>query len=553
MTLLRLAAVLAVCTLMLFSTGCDDISTPTFTADPTITENPNPAVPLAAIVNAATNEPTVLDIQVSDGKREWKIPTPSAYSLSHSLPVLGLRPDRQHLVTVFARNEAGKVTASTQLEFTTAPLPDDFPALDVLVSNPAKMEPGVTLFALMRWPDGEEPDDEYGLAVAVDEQGEVVWYRRGDHLFEDTFRSPSDHLLTLVGYNRLEESDMLGNVVTSWHAAEHPAREANELVPEGSIPVATETFHHDIQQMPSGNLLVLSTEMRRIDDYPTSIEDGESATAPANVIGDVVVEFARDGTIVNEWKLMDLLDVRRLGYESLGGIWDIWAYEDVEGGTRDWSHGNSVFYHAEGDSILVSLRHQEAVISFSRTNGELNWILGTHDGWQDPWNQYLLTPEGDEFEWQFHQHAAEITADGSLIIFDNGNFRAFPPQVAATAENSYSRAVEYQIDAASKTVRQAWSYGNPENEVFYSPFISEADRLPITGNVLITDGGRIRDEQGRPSDQIVGGEHWARIVEVTHSDQPEKVFELVVDARGDDDPIGWAVYRSERLPSLYAN
>jgi hypothetical protein len=171
MTLLRLAAVLAVCTLMLFSTGCDDISTPTFTADPTITENPNPAVPLAAIVNAATNEPTVLDIQVSDGKREWKIPTPSAYSLSHSLPVLGLRPDRQHLVTVFARNEAGKVTASTQLEFTTAPLPDDFPALDVLVSNPAKMEPGVTLFALMRWPDGEEPDDEYGLAVAVDEQG----------------------------------------------------------------------------------------------------------------------------------------------------------------------------------------------------------------------------------------------------------------------------------------------------------------------------------------------------------------------------------------------
>lgn len=553
MTLLRLAAAFSICALILPNAGCDNASTPTFTADPVITKNPNTAVPLAAIVSTETNEPTIIDIQVGDGNRQWKIPTPTNYSLSHSLVVLGLKPDRQHLVTVTARNEAGKSTTPSQLKFTTPPLPDDFPELEVLVSNPEKMEPGITLFALMRWPDGEDTDDEYGLAVAVDEQGNVVWYRRGDHLFEDASRSSSGRLLTLVGYNRLEESDMLGNVVTSWHAAEHPNQDANELVPAGSIPVATETFHHDIQQMPSGNFLVLSTEMRQIDDYPTSVEDAESATAPANVIGDVVVEFSRDGSIVNEWKLMDLLDVQRLGYESLGGIWDIWAYEDVEGGTRDWSHGNSVFYHTETDSVLVSLRHQEAVISFSRANGELNWILGTHDGWQDPWKQYLLTPEGDEFEWQFHQHAAEITADGSLILFDNGNFRAFPASVAATVETSYSRAVEYQIDATSKTVRQTWSYGNPESDVFYSPFISEADRLPTTGNVLITDGGRIRDEQGRPSDQIVGGEHWARIVEVTHSDQPEKVFELVVDARTDNDSIGWAVYRSERLPSLYAN
>ena len=94
------------------------------------------------------------------------------------------------------------------------------------------------------------------------------------------------------------------------------------------------TFHHDIQEMPSGRLLVLSTEVRRIEDYPTVVDDDAAATVSANVVGDVVVEFARDGSVVNEWKLMDILDVRRLGYDSLGAIWIHWVYLDLEGGLK---------------------------------------------------------------------------------------------------------------------------------------------------------------------------------------------------------------------------
>jgi hypothetical protein len=532
--------------------GCGDTTAPTFTAAPTIAANPNRAVPLAAIVSADTNEPAVLLIQISDGNREWNIPTSHELATRHSLAVLGFRPDRRHVLQISARDEAGNISAAMPLEFETAPLPDGFPSLEVSVSSPEKMEAGVTLFSLMRWPEEGDTDDEFGLAIAVDEQGEVVWYRRSDHLFEDPHRMTNGNLLSLLGNNRAEEVDMLGNVVTRWHAAKHPNEEANADIQEGSIPVATETFHHDIQEMPSGNLLVLSTEMRRIEDYPTVVDDDRAPKAAANVIGDVVVEFARDGSIVNEWKLMDLLDVRRLGYESLGEVWNQWAYVDVDGGTRDWAHGNSVSYQADTDSILVSLRHQEAVINFSRQSGELNWILGTHEGWGERWAPYLLKPEG-EFAWPFHQHAAEMTASGSLILFDNGNFRSVPPQPKITLDESYSRAVEYAIDTESMTVRQAWSYGGPGEDVFYSPFMSEADELPQTGNVLIADGGRIRDQQGRPSDRIVGGHHWARIVEVTHSDPPEKVFEITIDSSKQDASIGWAVYRSERLPSLYGH
>ena len=41
---------------------------------------------------------------------------------------------------------------------------------------------------------------------------------------------------------------------------------------------AAGTFHHDIQEMPSGRLLVLSTEVRRIEDYPTVVDDDAAAT-----------------------------------------------------------------------------------------------------------------------------------------------------------------------------------------------------------------------------------------------------------------------------------
>lgn len=531
--------------------GCAKQEGPRFAEPPVLSPNGNQGAPLVAILTAQTTQPVLLNVDISDGERSWSVPTGEVPATDHEVVLLGFRAAREHAVVASVIAPDGAVVDAATLKFVTPALPDYFPAISVPVSKPEQMEPGVTLFALMRWPDGGDTDEEFGLAVAVDETGEVVWYRRDDPMFEDPHRLANGNLISIVGYNRLEESDMIGNVVATWHADQHPNAEAVEHVPEGSIAVATETFHHDVQEMPSGNLLTLSTELRVYPEYPASIED-PATTGAANVIGDVIIEFARDGSTVNEWRLLDMLDPLRLGYESLGEIWDIWAYGDVEGGTRDWSHANSVFYDEAADSILVSLRHQEAVISFSRATGELNWILGAHDSWGPRWQPFLLEPVG-ELQWQYHQHAAEVTPSGTIIIFDNGNFRALPPAQAMTGAEAYSRAVEYLIDAEAKTVEQVWSYGAPGEGAFFSPFISEADRLPVTGNVLITDGGRVEDESGAQTDQIVGGNHWARIVEVTRSEDPEVVFELVVDSSDHEPDLGWAVYRSDRLPSLYAN
>ena len=340
------------------------------------------------------------------------------------------------------------------------------------------------------------------------------------------------------------EVDMLGNVVNRWHTTGIPKE-----VPETSIPVETDTIHHEILEMPSGNLLALSAELRDYEDYPTSEDDPEAPRAPSTVVGDVLVEFSRDGKIVYEQKLLDVLDPYRVGYASLnGGYWEE-AYEDVpHGDLRDWAHTNAVYYDATDDTFVLSPRRQDAVVKMTRA-GEIRWILGTHDNWREPWTKKLLTPKG-ELEWPYHLHAPKVTPQGTILMFDNGTYRASPftGQESMATKDCYSRAVEYAVDEETMEVRQVWSYGGPGDELYYSSYISDTDWMPTTGNVLVTDGGRRSDADWNTVDNDDDVYRWARIVEVTHTMPAEKVFELVI--RGDP-PAGWHVYRAERLPSLY--
>jgi hypothetical protein len=83
--------------------------------------------------------------------------------------------------------------------------------------------------------------------------------------------------------------------------------------------------------------------------------------------------------------------------------------------------------------------------------------------------------------------------------------------------------------------------------MFFTPFLGETDWLPVTGHVLVTDGGRVVQPDGLPGFHPAQGRKWARVLEVTHTTPAEVVFEVLLD----DPRCGWTVYRSERLASLY--
>ena len=391
--------------------GCGD-RTPPLLGDVTLTDPPTDRAPLAARLTVSTDEPAVATVTVDDGARQWSARPQAELRVEHSLLVLGLRPDRSHDVVVVATDAAGNTSTSPPITIVTDPLPDDFPPFEVTVSDPERSEPGVTLFALMRWPDGGRAAPE-GIIVAVDASGEVVWYHESDRYISDLFRLRNGHFMFIGSVNGVRstivELDLLGNAVAQWHP-----RALADAGLEHSTFVDTDTFHHDVVELPSGNLLALSSEVRSYEHFPTSAADPDAPTTTRDLAGDTIVEF--HGAIVREWKLLDLFDPYRIGYGSIGGGYWRATYAQLmeEPDLADWAHTNALVYDEQDDAIVAALRYQDAVVKLDAATSELRWILGPHGGWKAPWDKRLLTPQG-ELAWAYHGHGAKVTPHRTIL------------------------------------------------------------------------------------------------------------------------------------------
>jgi outer membrane protein assembly factor BamB len=120
-----------------------------------------------------------------------------------------------------------------------------------------------------------------------------------------------------------------------------------------------------------------------------------------------------------------------------------------------WTHANGLAEMANGH-IVVSFRNISTVIIIDRQTGEVIWKLGA-------------PPLSG-------QHAPTPLPNGNLLIFDNG-----PHRLDHTM--TFSRIIE--IDLATKQI--VWKYQERREYEFYSPRISNAQRLP-NGNTLICEG-----------------------------------------------------------------
>lgn len=202
--------------------------------------------------------------------------------------------------------------------------------------------------------------------------------------------------------------------------------------------------HHDGRLLRNGNIVLLcAAEIPA--ELAARVRGGRRGTEVdgKTMWADMLVEMTTGGKVVWEWR----------SWEHLDPATDvITAPQDTR---EEWTHGNSVFEEPDG-SLLVSFRAISTVVRIDRQNGNIVWKLGA-------------PPLAG-------QHAPHLLPSGRILLFDNGPHRldeTFP----------FSRVIE--VDPATKAI--VWKYQEARPFNFYSPRISNAQRLP-NGNTLINEG-----------------------------------------------------------------
>lgn len=506
----------------------DDGETSPLTLEASLAEHPISAV--SAVLDVATNDDAEVTVEVRGQHASFPVPVGDDRS---EVPVVGMRAEQSYQVVITASNDRGEVTQ--ELDWTTGALPDDLPPITLEAADAERAQPGVTVFNVMSFAEvpegGELPDG--GYIVAVDGEGHVVWYHRMPLQLLDVDATSRGTFLVTAGETAIHEIDLLGRTVREWAgriATDGRGTDLNgrPLVGDDPQSVEIDSAHHEVLELPNGNVLTLSTELFQIDQADAERLCPESPGT--NLIGDVVVELDPEGEVVHEWAMSDVFDpVERPGTElcreQLAIAPPMWFYPEADD-PRDWTHANAIALDEEANALLVSLRHLDAVVAIRYQDdeegdaGELLWELGPHG---------TLELTGEHLA---HQHAHELLGDDELLVYDNGNDKGPPP---------YSRAVIYRLDAEAGTAEQVWEHRDttPEGTPMFTPFLGDADRL-ADGNILITHGGA----SGVPGDFST---LYGRVVEVDR-ETDEIVWDLVV---GDRTTSGWTLYRSERHPSLY--
>ncbi len=399
------------------------------------------------------------------------------------------------------------------------------PKIDLEISQPDKRDKGLILLTIGRNTRSIRKTSEFEAIIAIDRHGEIVWHKTFDFCLMDCRQSRQNTLLVMGTDGRALEIGFDGELIHQWYCTPR--------FPDGldGIPLETEKIHHTICELADGLLASLS-----IHHHPLA----EPHDGWTHLMSDTVVIFDRAGRIEQEFSLVDCLDTERMSHDGPAPYWANQGWLN----TLDWTHGNCLIEDPKDGGLLLSLRHQDAVVKVTR-RGELVWILGDSTGWRTPWQNKLLRLQGGRPF--YHQHDLSFTAAGHLMLFDNGTAGSFPPNPRQPLALRQSFALTYEIDEILMTAKETWRYGG---EGFpYSHYVSGVCEMP-NGNRFIACTGIRHDLSGERVEIPPQGVGHIELFEVTL--QNECVFHAMIDDPGAIPEAGWNGFRPEYLAPLVA-
>ncbi|MCI8863699.1 MAG: aryl-sulfate sulfotransferase [Lachnospiraceae bacterium] len=444
--------------------------------------------PLSAVVCFETEEETPVTVTVLGKARQGNISHTFPKAKKHVLPVVGLYSDYQNKVELrLYRGDSHVVTID---------VPDVFDGKQVIYSmdtTPEYLQDNIILVS----PAGED------LAVGFDYAGDARWHMNVPCVF-DVKRLKNGNLI--MGTNRVVQ-------MPYYMSGLYEISPCGKIYKEFRLPGG---YHHDEFEMEDGNLLVLT-------------EDLTSET-----VEDMCVLIDRNtGDILKTWDYKNCLDPDKVGKS---GSWS----------AHDWFHNNAVWYDKHTNSLTFSGRHVDSMINIDFETGKLNWVIGDPTGWpQDVVDKYFFKPVGNNFEWQYEQHACVVTPSGDVMCFDNHHYGSKVRDEFLPAKDSYSRGVRYKINTKDMTIEQVWQYGKDRGAEFFSPYICNVEYYN-EGHYMVHSGGIAYDSEGNPSEGLgafaknMGGKLESITVEICDE---KKQLELHVPGN---------YYRGEKL-KLYSD
>ena len=452
--------------------------------EPNIYLNPYGISPLTALITFETESAVSPKVTIKGKDNLTTYSHTFESKTEHYLPIYGLYADTENEVTIEYEGVKKTITIKTEA------LPEDMILPTDITADKSKLSNDLYFFT----------PSSNGYTVAYDVNGDVRWYLN-IHAIWEINRLDNGHLL--VSTERLINSPYY---MTGLYEIDLLGKIYKEYSLEGG-------YHHDYFEMENGNFLVAS----------------DNFASDEGTVEDYIVEIDRNsGEIVKRFDLKDILNEE-------DGKSENWS-------EYDWFHNNSVWYDKNTNSITLSGRHQDAVINIDYDTGELNWIIGDPTNWSEDYQKYFFTPVGDDFEWQWSQHAAMITPEGYVFIFDNGNNKSKNKDEYVPASKSYSRGVMYKIDTEKMTIEQVFEYGKERGSDFYSPYISDVDYL-AKDHYIIHSGGIVYVD-GENSNQPAGfSENTTLVSDTVELLNNKVVFEITLPTNN---------YRVEKM-SLYAD
>ena len=485
--------------------------------------NPYGIAPLTAVIRNGGYSLSDISVRIvpKDGGQEITYTVSDAKARTHGgIPIFGLYPGYRNTVEVsYTKTTEGKSERVEKEVYRIYAGPANiatagyagvtsvFPVAEVkkvdpafsdrlyLINNMIAATPNTTRAVWNNPMGGALEWNRYPQNAIYDTKGEIRWYMEPSKIYDPNniymagimmgFHMNQDGFLTFGYGQRYAKYDMTGREIFNRR-----------------LPMGYADYSHGLDAAQNGHIFlrVSAADHRRLDGKRV------------HTVRDVIAEVDQDGRVVDEFRLFEILDPYRdnvikaldqgavclnidasqagktLSADELAAMDKNDRFGDIAGvgAGRNWAHVNSVDYDPTDDSIIISSRHQSAIIKIGRDK-KVKWILSAPEGWKGDFAKKVLQPvdqngkaikcedskcEGG-FDWTWTQHTAwrvDSKSSGDVIYvsaFDNGDARGM--EQPALADEKFTRGVMYKIDQKKMTVEQVYEVGRKEGHAYYSP------------------------------------------------------------------------------------